>query len=290
MIYARLIGIDVYQNGTQLHGCKRDVDNLTNFLTGLGPQITVHPPICDSAATRATLYKTLRTDVASLKEGEQLIIHFSGHGVTIDDQGSARAAACPFNFQEAVPATGILESDLDEIMKDLKSGRRVTIFADCCFSGGLQKNFLLRIGANIWNGLQMMATKVGLKASSRVRIRSFSPAKEVQNAGTQQMLIDDKGRDVVLLAANVGLSGEHDFGNGSEGVFTHFLIQHLDSSNISEPATTTRDRVNDLTGEGQRFSQRAELHGNHNSFGKPLIEIQPATQPPAQSPRQPAVT
>jgi hypothetical protein len=78
-------------------------------------------------------------------------------------------------------------------------------------------------------------------------------------------------RDVVVLAAS-GFSqnsGEDWFGNGMEGVFTHFLIRRL-RANITEAASTTRDGIRDLTKD--HYEQLAELHGRKASWDKPLIQ------------------
>jgi caspase domain-containing protein len=285
MIYARLIGIDIYQNGPRLYGCNRDVDNMTIFLTGLVLGIQVlSPKLHDQTAPRSAMWDALRADVRNLKHGDQLIVHFSGHGTTVDVMGVPHAAACPFNFREQDASTGILDSDLDLIFNDLLDGRRVTIFADCCFSGGLQKNWFLRVAAYLWRGVRRTAMKLRRRALPNVRIRRFSRAAGMDAA--QPAFGDGGGRDVVVLAANRGNSGEHDFGYGSEGIFTHFLIQHLSAGNIAQPATTTRDKVNDLTGTGG-FGQRADLHGNTKSFNKPLIDISAASAPPPAAPGPP---
>jgi hypothetical protein len=270
MIYARLIGIDAYPSNT-LYGCNNDVTNMTALLTSLG--VNVLPPLRDGDAEVVSVLKTLLGDVGRLNGGDQLIIHFSGHGSQLYFQGSSRAAACPVNFQEGNRNSGVIDVDLDSLTQKLPSGARVTIFADCCFSGGLQRNFIAALGVAFARTIGRFAARAGRPAFPKLRVRAFARS----NSAPSQNFAGPTGtRDVVVLAAS-GFgqeSGEYDFGgkgaDGIQGVFTHFLIQRLAAGNAGEPATATCAAINDLT--RGKFTQVAELHGNSASWSKPLIQ------------------
>jgi hypothetical protein len=271
MIYARLIGIDAYPSNT-LYGCNNDVTNMAAFLAGLG--VDVVAPLRDGAADAGSILSTLLADVQRLNAGDQLIVHFSGHGSQLYFQGITRSAACPIDFRSGDRNSGIIDVDLGTLMQALRDQARVTIFADCCFSGGLEKNFAQVLGEALTRTMLGFAARVGLPVSPKLRVRVFAQS----NAASSQSVTGAIGTgDVVVLAASGSgqESGECDFGGtgsaGIQGVFTHFLIQHLNGGNIGEPATATCAGINALT--HGKFTQVAELHGNGASWNRPLIEV-----------------
>lgn len=273
MIYARLIGIDRYEHGDDLLGCNNDVANMASFLQRLNLGITISPPtLSDDNADLDAVLKALREDVARLRPDDQLIVHFSGHGSQLYVKGVSWAAACPFNFALDDDTSGIVEPDLQNVFGKLPPRARVTIFADCCFSGGLETDYAQSLGGRLFRAVRGMAKKVRLARSPLDRVRAF-PGSTVP--GTLPTV--SGGPDVVVLAASgfAQESGEKDFGGagaaGVQGVFTHFLIEHLSAAgNLDQPATATRDGVRALT--AGTFEQKAELHGNTTSWDKPLIE------------------
>src|ERR1700760_4047402 len=157
MIYARLIGIDEYASGAELHGCKRDVANMAAFLGAHGVQV-LNPSLQDSGANRAAIVGTLQADVARLGDGDQLIVHFSGHGATVDVGGNAEAVVCPYDFRERVRATGIGADDVDALVANMFPTARITIFADCCFSGGLQPDYVASLRSKISGAMQLVGS------------------------------------------------------------------------------------------------------------------------------------
>ncbi|HYW54013.1 MAG TPA: caspase family protein [Dongiaceae bacterium] len=281
MIYARLIGIDAYASNT-LYGCNNDVTNMAAFLAALG--VSVQPPLRDGAADAGSILNILLADVGRLNAGDQLIVHFSGHGSQRYFQGITRAAACPIDFRDGDRDSWIIDLDLGTLTQALVRGARVTIFADCCFSGGLEQNFVQVLGGALKRTMLGFAARVGLAASPRVRVRAFARS----NAAPSLSLTGAIGTgDVVVLAAS-GFgqeSGEHDFGGsgpaGIQGVFTHFLIQRLSGGNIGEAATATCAGINTLA--HGNFTQVAELHGNSASWNRPLIEVANTLAPAART-------
>jgi len=281
MIYARLIGIDNYAFGAGLHGCKTDVANMAAFLGGHNVRV-LNPSLQDSSAYREAIVETLQGDVDRLGDGDELIVHFSGHGATVDvGGGNAEAVVCPYDFREGVRTTGIGAADVDALVANMLPTARMTIFADCCFSGGLQPDYVATLRRTISGAMQLVGSWLRI-SPRRVRVRSFarSPVFTVTAAQLPLAATGTKG-NVVVLAANRGKSGEYDFGQGYEGVFTHFLLQHLSDAGTAEPASSTCDAVNNLTLD---FAQQAELHGRSASYGDPLIQAANAPPPPAAAP------
>jgi hypothetical protein len=279
MIYARLIGIDTYASGAQLYGCKRDVANMTAFLGLLQAQV-LDPSLQDGKANRAAIIEKLEGDIANLADGDQLLIHFSGHGTTVDVGGRAEAIVCPYDFREGIAATGIGPGDVDALVAKLPyATARITIFADCCFSGGLQTDYFTTLSRTISGAMQVVGSWLRI-SPRRVRVRSFARSPIFTAAASQPALAaKDEKRNVVVLAANRGKSGECNFGKGTEGVFTHFLIQRLNEAGTAESASTTCAGVNELT-SSERFDQEAELHGRKASYGTPLIQAANASPSP----------
>jgi len=263
MTRARLIGIDRYPDpANELHGCKNDVQTMRAFLEGL-QTVQVLQPLCDAAADVASIDAALVRDIAALGDGDQLLVHFSGHGSRLYFAGALRAAACPVNFMEGDRVSAIIDLDIGNALAALRPLARVTIFADCCFSGGLQQDFveLLPLADVPTVRVRRFVSKPGRAGG---RVRAPAPARTFDD------VIGD--HDVVLLSASgfAQRSGETSFGNAVEGIFTHFLVQHLAAYvNIDEPATATRDAVCVAVAA---FPQRAELHGRRLSFDKPLIQ------------------
>ncbi len=265
--YARLIGVNNYETGTQLHGCVNDVQNMEVLLKSLN--VSVLPSLCDADANVRNVLTKVRGDVGLLGVGDQLIVHFSGHGVQLYD-GVTRAAACPVDFQENDPSSGISDLDIEDLLSRLDPNARVTIFVDCCFSGGLERDYVLQLAEK------------APEQHSKFRVRRF-PATSTEG-GSRHLLgiaagprtFDDviaNNGDVVLLSASgfQQTSGEDDFEDRTEGVFTHFLVEHLKGGNVAEPASATLNAICAAT-KNSKYPQVAELHGRKASWSKPLIQ------------------
>jgi hypothetical protein len=267
-----LIGIDEYEVlGNELHGCKNDVGNMRRFLEGLN--VTVADPLCDRQAGVSAVLKALHEDVAKLKAREQLIVHFSGHGWVMSFLGQQRGVACPWNFHKNDRNSGIIDLDLEELFTHLNPDARMTIFVDCCFSGALEPRIWVLPGVAWLAGrIARLRAKRASELKPHFRVRRFGQPV-LSGLGAPSRTLDDiiGDHDVVVLAASGGKqnSGEDKFGNGIEGVFTHFLLQRLAVA-IDEPASDTCKAIINLTGD--KYEQVAELHGRHESWKKPLIE------------------
>ncbi|MEZ4661015.1 MAG: alpha/beta fold hydrolase [Caldilineaceae bacterium] len=153
-LYALLVGIDRYANPAQaphLRGCVADVEGTYGFLTyQLGvPQSNIRlltarmdaSEAPQNLATRDNIIRGWREHLAQAGQGDQVFFNYSGHGAR------ARAADSddPSGYNETmVPHDSrtpgiydIIDKELATLIEEVEQrGAQVTLFLDCCHSGG----------------------------------------------------------------------------------------------------------------------------------------------------------
>lgn len=276
---AILVGIDDYAHTTSLVGCINDVKDMAAYLVGIGVQ-AIHS-LRGPAATRAAILALLGGSIQQLRSGDELIVHYSGHGAALPGGGHLHAALCPFDFDPS-GSGAIYDTEVAVMLRTLADGARVSFVVDACYAGGLQPDF---------------ARLLDVALTPRHRIRSvpapaaFAAQLAAANGNFDTTFYDVAAQhDVVLLAA-CGLpytAGEAHFSRHANGVLTHYLLRTL-----AEPtsAATAQAVLNDLIGTMGQFQQKPELHGRSALFTQPfLLPGAPAQGAVTTTPAQVAVT
>lgn len=140
---ALLIGINYIGSGSELRGCWNDIDNMEARLLKLGYTQTDITKMSDRPENRGTaLFPTTSNILSALGNlvggsvsGDQLFLHYSGHGGQIPDKNRDeldRKDECIFSCQ----ISPIVDDQLRTVLVDaLPEGVKLRCIFDCCHSG-----------------------------------------------------------------------------------------------------------------------------------------------------------
>ena len=171
---ALLIGINDYQ-GTEsdLQGTSADVRNVAEALIGTfgwNPD-NIYTLLDDKATAEniVTAIKVLLVD--STRPGDQVFLHYSGHGTQITDQNGDES-----DQKDEVIVSADLNAIPDDLFDEalrLIEDRRVTVIFDSCFSGTATRDLEAPLaGGKLWQG-----------DSSRGLSRAKAPPPDLSNGG-----------------------------------------------------------------------------------------------------------
>lgn len=146
---AVLIGINYLGTDYQLGGCANDVKDMKALLMKNGFKekdiITLSDDIKGATfPSRDNMLAQFNKLVTEAKPGDDLFIHYSGHGTQVEDTDDSESD----NMDEAIcPASGddIIDDDLKKIVNKVPVGARLFGLFDCCHSGticDLQNNLV----------------------------------------------------------------------------------------------------------------------------------------------------
>lgn len=136
---AVLIGINYTGTDNELYGCANDVRDMKNLLLNSGFQnndiITLSDEIPHAIyPSRRNILTQLENLVTNARAGDELVIHFSGHGTQKENFDGTESDG----FDEAIcPASGaiILDDELKRIINRVPVGATLFAIFDCCHSG-----------------------------------------------------------------------------------------------------------------------------------------------------------
>lgn len=153
---ALIIGINYTGTTSALNGCINDAMNMNNFVKTefkLGDEnIRIMTDTATNSAlipTKANILTQMRWLIADAKSDSRLLLHYSGHGTYINDQGTKDEndgrdeAICPIDYSSA----GLIIDDelRSALINPLPAGCQLTGIFDCCHSGtifDLKYNYL----------------------------------------------------------------------------------------------------------------------------------------------------
>jgi hypothetical protein len=137
---ALLIGINYYGSSCQLSGCINDVNNMKAVLDAAGYtqfRVLTDTPGGDAGVqpTKANILAGLQWLVAGAAAGDQLFVHYSGHGTHTydwsgDEEDRQDEAWCPVDMHTAGL---IMDDDLRAVFEACPV--RALVVSDCCHSG-----------------------------------------------------------------------------------------------------------------------------------------------------------
>lgn len=129
-----LIAINEYQNYNPLHNCRRDAENFKNILFEKYRFSDEHTrELLDTDATGENILNALK-NYTTLKEQDNLIILFSGHGHL--DPESEKGYWVPVDADKGRMMSLIDNVVVLDYLKKINC-RHIVLFSDCCFSHSL---------------------------------------------------------------------------------------------------------------------------------------------------------
>ena len=135
---ALLIGINYVGSQYQLYGCINDVVQVSDLLKSSYGFESVELLTDDTSKkpTSATILASLQDLFTGAKQGDQIVVYYSGHGTqTRDTSGDEKDG-----FDEAMYAIDnklITDDQIFSMIDKSANGATVNIFFDCCHSGTL---------------------------------------------------------------------------------------------------------------------------------------------------------
>lgn len=162
---ALCVGINDYPfEGNDLNGCVNDAHAWARVLTErfdfAGDDIKI---ITDRQATKRNMMRALKDLLAGAQTGDTLVFANSSHGSYVAERGGDEArydeVLCPYD----IDANDIRDDELREMIAELKTGVRLTVILDNCFSGTATRAAVTDI-------------LPGLRVPDRRRVRFLSPA------------------------------------------------------------------------------------------------------------------
>lgn len=131
---ALLIGLNYKGTGDELNGCENDVDDMANLLKSKFGYNYQDIKVLKDKDLTANSFLSLMTDFfAGAQPGDEYYFHFSGHGTQVCDYSGDEDDG----LDEAVYVNGNAVSDdrINNILRSIPAGVRVTAVFDCCNSG-----------------------------------------------------------------------------------------------------------------------------------------------------------
>ena len=277
---ALLIGVNRYQiPGADLRGCVNDVKNMQGVLAQMygfaGKDITV---LTDFAATTKAMQAAISKLVREARQGDVLLLHYSGHGSNVVDISGDEAdrrdeILCPTDLDWHKP---LLDDWLRSTFDRLRSGVSLTVIMDCCHSGTNTRVVLPPDAPSIPrflpNPLDIMATESGRKLRGKVKgsLRASAAAKrkksDIVNANIPELLMAG--------CRDTQTSTDAYIGGSYNGALTYCLIETLKaaSGNISY-RKLHEGTIKRLRQGG--YDQVPQLEGRSAKFDRPFLAPEP---------------
>ncbi|KDR65374.1 hypothetical protein GALMADRAFT_42619, partial [Galerina marginata CBS 339.88] len=143
--WALIIGNDNYPS-SPLSGCVNDANLVNSYIQDYLGVPDDHIRLLKNATRQSMIngFYDLRDD-KRIRPGDNILIHFSGHGTSYDTSDyfttfTSRVGSiegiCPVDRGPFVP--DISDRELNSILYELQAekGHNITLFLDCCRSGG----------------------------------------------------------------------------------------------------------------------------------------------------------
>ena len=265
------IGINYPGSSNALRGCVNDsimIEKLLHDHYGF-EDITL---LLDNNATTDNMRKALHALVAGATPGDILFFHYSGHGSQLPDKAEdddfepdgLDEILCPvdLNWRDKV----IRDDELKAIFDSVPNGVNLTVFLDCCNSGGgidqLNEYQSLAPGARTVN-------KKSITRNRQVKDRYLEPPKAVVDFAVSRKLPFKKrsvSRKVdqsalMISGCQADQTSADAFIDGLyRGAATFYLNNTLKELGYDSSYVAIVDRLNkDIAAKG--FTQRPELDG-----------------------------
>ena len=273
---ALLIGINKYQiPGADLRGCVNDVKNLSRTLTALfGFKKADIITLTDLAATKKAIEAGIRKIAKDAKQGDTVLVHYSGHGSNVPDDNGDEADTrdeilCPSDLDWKDP---LRDDWLRKTFDQVKPGVKLTVIMDCCHSGTntraisppdapIKQRYL----PSPWD---LVAAESGrpLRGRAMPGLRASSPTarrnRDVVTADLPEVLIT--GCRDTQTSADAFIGGDYN------GALTYALVEAMKKAKgrLTYRELHAGARV---ALEKKRFEQVPQLEGRAARFDEPLL-------------------
>lgn len=148
--------------------------------------------LLDEKATRQAIVEALEAQIAATRPDETFLFYYTGHGI----DGRKDVLLVPYDYRQQ---PGIAIGDLDAMLASLKA-ERALLFADCCFSGALD-----RVADHLQERGQQAASLTSASAFipsisnwtfTQTLIESFAGAPSADRNGDQQVTLAEAALEV----------------------------------------------------------------------------------------------
>jgi len=269
------VGINYPGTSHSLQGCVNDSYMIEALLrTHYGfDDITL---LLDNKATTANIISALNNLVDRAVPGDVLFFHYSGHGSQLPDKDQdddfepdgLDEIICPVDLDWKTKV--IRDDDLKAIFDRVPNGVNLTVFLDCCNSGG---------GMDHLNQYQSLAPGERVIRKTTDGNRYLRPPQKIMEFAESRALMP-KPRTLSRNIDHTGLmisgcqaqqtSADAYIDGKYRGAATYYLNNTLNQIGHDASYLEIVDRLNkDIAAAG--FTQRPELNGPANLFDQPFI-------------------
>ncbi len=163
--YALVIGNDRYQHWNPLRNAVSDAQAVANVLEAqYGFMVTFLKD-----ATRREILKALNNFRKSLKENDNLLVYYAGHGHLESDID--RGYWIPIDAEIDDTSQWILTPNITDLL-ELMSAKHVLVIADSCFAGKLTRSSLAKLRPGLSDDARMKMLKTVAKKRVRTALTS----------------------------------------------------------------------------------------------------------------------
>ena len=263
---ALLVGINKYP-GAPLNGCINDITDMAHFLsTNCELKTSDIRLVTDERATTANIFDRLGWLITSVRAGDHLVFHYSGHGAQVPTRNFSGEVdkldevICPVDFDWSDKRL-IRDKDFARLFGSIPSGVKLTWISDSCHSADLSRDFLPHGRLN-----KLFPVPADMNWRQVTARDKKMKAMEITGSGKQ-------------LANGVLISGcksnqtyaDATFKNRSNGALTYYLLKTLTSKGglklpMSDVLTKVRASL-----KSNDFSQVPQLEGSSTLMKKPFV-------------------
>jgi len=230
-LYVAAVGVSAYEDTNQsLRFAAKDAVDLANYFrdhetTGGNSEfdkVVVLDPLTDAAATSGNI-RSLSAKLSAAGVNDTVVLFFAGHGL-VDSKLDFYFAPWDMNF--AQPAEhGISIEEMEKILGASHSRRRL-LLVDACHSGELDKSGVIRVTPK--SAPEKTSGNRGLTIGTDAQsVNAFELERSLfadlrENTGTQ------------IISASRGEEVAFEYGELSNGIFTHAVLEGLQNSSADE--------------------------------------------------------
>ncbi|MFO0775684.1 MAG: caspase family protein [Nitrospiraceae bacterium] len=234
---AVLIGINKYQvPGADLRGCVNDVKNMAGVLTtyyGFPAKNIV--TLLDGKATKKAMERAIASLVSRGKPGDELVLHYSGHGSNVPDDNGDEAdnrdeILCPTDLDWNDP---FRDDWLRKTLDQVKQGVNLTVIMDCCHSGSVTRTIAPPdepVKARYLPcPLDLMATESGRKltGTTRGQVRHSARGKKKTTTVARDVVHVEIPECLITGCRDTQTSADAFIKGSYNGALTYYLVESI---------------------------------------------------------------
>jgi hypothetical protein len=143
---ALLIGINDYPNpANALEGCVNDTFLMSSVLQECGYQSEDIRVVLNNRATAASILERLHWLLDDVRDGDERVLYYSGHGAQIPAYGAKEEvdrfdeSLVPYDFDWS-PQRAVTDNQFVDLYSQLPYASRFAAIFDCCHSGGMTRD------------------------------------------------------------------------------------------------------------------------------------------------------